>query len=194
MVVTLTEQNLSRLLQAVPDRSLFGARDRALMQFLVQTGLRVGELVGLRAEHVASLVDRKVRSLLVLPATICKGGHGRTIPLNRAAQLAVRDILKFNQARGFGVTAGDPLLYTKKHQAMTVRQVQRLIQGYRHKAGLEGITPHKFRHLFACRVLNGGATARQLQVLLGHRWLNTVEVYTHVNPAELARAVSRLPA
>jgi integrase/recombinase XerD len=178
----------------VPERSPFGVRDRALMQFWVQTGLRVGELVGLRVEHVASLVDRKVRCQLVLPAPICKGRRGRTIPVNRAAQLALRDILKFNEARGFAVAAGAPLLYTKKHQAMTVRQVQRLIQGYRRKAGLEGITPHKFRHLFACRVLNAGATARQLQVLLGHRWLNTVEVYTHVDPAALASAVNRLPA
>ena len=99
-----------------------------------------------------------------------------------------------NEARGFAVADDAPLFYTRKHQALTVRHVQKLIQFYRERAGLVGVTPHKFRHLFASRVLNAGASCRQVQVLLGHRWLNTVEVYTHVDPAGLEQAVARLPA
>jgi site-specific recombinase XerD len=188
----MTDFEFKKLLAVIPERSPFGVRDRAMLTLLVHTGLRVGELTGLKVADVADLQRRTVRARLALPAAICKGRRGRTIPLNEEARLAVRTLLQFNETRGFAVTSSAPLLYTRDHQPLGARAVQRLVQGYRRQAGLTAITPHKFRHLFADRVLHAGGNSRQLQTLLGHKHLNTSEIYTRSRPDELANLVGRL--
>lgn len=187
-----TVREWSRLVSIIEPRSPFGRRDKALIDFLPNAGLRVGEVSGLDVEHVADPVRRKVRDKVVLPAAACKYHRSRTIPLNRAAQLCIREILQFNEQRGFSLAPNAPLLVNRRHERLQPRAIQRLVQKYREQAGLNGITPHKFRHLFASRFLDAGGNTRQLQVLLGHRWLSTVQVYTVVKHESLAAVMNRL--
>jgi site-specific recombinase XerD len=188
----VTQSELARLLAVIPESSAFGARDRALLIFLQHTGLRVGELCGLNVGDLADPKRRAVHSKLVLRPEICKGGRSRTIPLCSKAQMAARDLLQFLERRGFSLDAEAPLLVRRAHDRLPVREVQRLVQGYRELAGISTVTPHSLRHHFAGRFLEVGGNVRQLQQCLGHRRLNTVEVYTRCAPDELAAVVARL--
>jgi len=180
----------TQLLSKIPARSPFGLRDSALIRLLSQTGLRVGEMVGLDVGHVFHA--GQPRHQVDLPAAICKGHHSRTIPLNAAARQAVQDLLDFLALRGFQSTPSSPLLQDRRHRRLPVREVQRLVQGYRQAAGLDvRVTPHAFRHGFASQLANR-VSLRIVQQLLGHRFLASTEVYLHNQPAQLAQAVTLL--
>ena len=172
-----TTQELQSILAAVPTRSPFGPRDRAVMVLLANTGLRVGELAGLDVRHV--LFGNQLRDALTVPKTCAKGAVSRTIPLNANAQKAVRALLAFNQSRGFAINPTSPLVQDRFHRRVPVRSVQRMIQKYREIAGVCAVTPHTYRHFFATQALHGGTSTRTVQVLLGHWRLETVEIYTH---------------
>jgi len=179
-----------RLLATISLRSPFGARDHALLRLLSQTGLRVGELVGLDVGHVYH--NGQTRHQLDLPASLCKGHRSRVLPLNEAARQAIQDLIDFLKMRGFQVTPSSPLLQDRRHRRLPVREVQRLTQNYREAAGLDIlVTPHTFRHSFASQ-LASKVSLRIIQQLLGHRFLASTEVYLHNRPEELASAVALL--
>jgi len=181
-----------RLLSAISLRSPFGARDHALIRFDLLTGLRVGELVALDVGHVWR-PEGGPRDWLDLPASACKGQRGRQIPLCLDAQQAVRDLVAFLRLRGFSTAAGAPLLTDRRHRRLAAREVQRAVQRYRERAGLDvRVTPHTLRHTFASRLVDAGVNPRAIQVLLGHECLSSTEVYLHNRPAALVEAVGRL--
>jgi len=189
-MLVLTPDEARRLIAAVDRTAIWGPRNHTLVVFLFHTGLRVGELVSLNVENVAT-PDGRVRDVLHLPAASAKYHRSRLVPLNETAQLAVRTVLAWNARYGFSVAPGAPLLVTRKHTRMSDRSVQALFAELRVKAGLDvKATPHSARHTMATVALANGGNVRALQAAIGHKRLATTEVYTHVNRSELARTVN----
>ena len=187
----LTPSEIRSLLRSIPPRSPFGLRDRAMLILLLHTGLRVSEICGLT---IGDVVQWSVpRKMLDLPGHLGKGGYARLIPLNSSARQAVSQLLGFNQARGFSIAPEAPLLVNRQGQALPVRTFQHLVQRYREAAQLSSrITPHAFRHTMASDLVQSTGNLRVAQAVLGHARLNTVQVYTHPTPAELARALDTI--
>lgn len=187
----LTPSATRQLLAAIPPRSPFGVRDHAVIRLFAQTGLRVGEMVGL---NVGDVYRQAPLDQVDLPAAICKGRHSRVIPLNDSARQAVQDLVDFLKMRGFQTNPDSPLLQDRRHRRLPVREVQRLVQVHRCTASLAvRATPHTFRHSFASQLANR-VSLRIVQQLLGHRFLGSTEVYLHNQPDQLVQAVATLPA
>lgn len=181
-----------QMLAKIRLRSPFGLRDHAVIRLFSQTGLRVGEMVGLDVGHV--FCDGAARHQLDLPATICKNHRSRVLPLNDSARQAIHDLVHFLLMRGFQTAPDSPLLQDRRHRRLPVREVQRLVQTHRQAAGLDiRATPHSFRHGFATQ-LASKVSLRIVQQLLGHRFLASTETYLHNQPDQLTQAVTALPA
>jgi integrase/recombinase XerC len=187
----LVPLELRRLLSVISFRTPFGQRDHAMLRLDYFCGLRVGELVGLDVGHVWGV--GQPRSELELLASLCKTARSRRIPLEAPAQMAILELYGFLQMRGFSVAPSAPLLVDRHHQRLSTREVQRVVQQYREKAGLEWrATPHSLRHGFASELVSQGTPLPVVQKLLGHRRLSSTEVYLHSDPAELRAAVRKL--
>lgn len=158
-----------------PDLSTnLGIRDRAWMELLYASGLRISELVGI------DLDDIELRARLV--KVHGKGSKERIVPFGSKAEEAIRAYL--------AVRAADPdeqaLFVNYRGQRITTRSVRRLFDGYLRDASLrKGISPHTMRHSFATHLLNAGADLRGIQELLGHASLSTTQKYTHLNDWQL---------
>ncbi len=165
------------LLLEQPDLSTpLGLRDRAFLELLYASGLRIAELVGIDIDDVelrARLV--KVRG---------KGAKERIVPFGSKAEEALRAWLAAREA-----PAEEAALFTNyRGQRITQRSVRRLFDRYVRGAALRaGISPHTMRHSFATHLLNAGADLRAIQELLGHASLSTTQKYTHLNDWELMK-------
>jgi integrase/recombinase XerD len=171
---TLDEPQVTRLLDAPDVTTALGLRDRAMLELLYATGLRVSELVGLRLFEL-SLDDNVVRVL-------GKGAKERLVPLGEvAAEWLARYLLT---ARGelSGQHVSDALFITARGAGMTRQMFWALIKKYALQAGIpaQRISPHVLRHAFATHLLNHGADLRVVQLLLGHADISTTQIYTHV--------------
>ena len=196
----LSIDEMSRLLDAPDASSALGRRDRAILELLYASGLRLSELVGLDIEDV-NLRARIVR-------VTGKGGKERLVPFNRSAQKALRVwyadrvLLRTARRRVSGTTKkqdvvpvtaasrtsapADPLFVNARGTRLTGRSVQRLVARYVSGCSRRfGISPHALRHSFASHLLQRGADLRAIQELLGHVQLSTTQRYTHVNTAQL---------
>ena len=178
---TLSELNVEALLAAPDTNSPLGLRDRALLELLYATGLRVSELVGLKLFSL-SLDDRVVR-------TFGKGGKERLVPLGEvAADWLTRWIREGRPALLKGRNS-DYVFVTgrRKSDGMTRQMAWTLIKKHAVAAGIprEKISPHVLRHAFATHLLNHGADLRVVQLLLGHADISTTQIYTHVARARL---------
>jgi integrase/recombinase XerD len=172
---TLSEGQVEALLAAPDINTPRGLRDRALLEVLYATGLRVSELIGLKMFEL-SLTDGLVR-------VFGKGSKERLVPLGQVAidwlERWLRDgrseLLKGNDADYVFVTA-------RKSGLMTRQMAWTLIKKYALQCGIprERISPHVLRHAFATHLLNHGADLRVVQMLLGHADISTTQVYTHV--------------
>jgi integrase/recombinase XerD len=179
----LSEPQVEQLLDVIPTDDWISTRDWAIVQVLLNTGLRVGELVDLDLPHVDLMRD-EVRVL-------GKGGHQRVVPLNRIAKKAILDWL--DRREGLGPPDTDALFLTRRsRRRLSSRAVQMMVEKYAQEAGLDNVTPHTFRHTFGTRLLERGASLREVQELLGHKSVTTTQRYTHVNQARLHKAVHRL--
>ncbi len=159
-----------------------GCRDRAILELLYGTGLRVGELVSLRCSHVGR--ERELR-------VVGKGGRERVVLLTQAARAALDDYLR--RSRPVLARPGvDALFVSRRGGPLQVRDVQRRLRAYVERAlgGLR-VTPHTLRHTFATHLLDGGADLRVVQELLGHRSLQTTQMYTHTTRARLKKVYDR---
>lgn len=163
------------LLLEQPDLSTnLGIRDRAWLEMLYASGLRISELVGI------DLDDIELRARLVKVRG--KGSKERIVPFGSKAEEAVRAYLAVREA--------DPdenaLFVNYRGGRITTRSVRRLFDGYLRGASLRaGISPHTMRHSFATHLLNAGADLRGIQELLGHASLSTTQKYTHLNDWQL---------
>ena len=169
------------LLIEQPDTSTpLGLRDRAFLELLYASGLRIAELVGIDIDDVelrARLV--KVRG---------KGAKERIVPFGSKAEEAIRAWLAAREAPA----EEEALFVNYRGSRITQRSVRRLFDGYVRDAALRaGISPHTMRHSFATHLLNAGADLRTIQELLGHSSLSTTQVYSHVDPRHLRRVYDR---
>ena len=176
---TLSEGHVEALLAAPDTTAPLGLRDRALLEVLYATGLRVSELVGLKLFNV-SLSDRVVR-------TFGKGGKERLVPLGEVAADWLQRWLKEGRAALLKSRACDHVFVTNRAAGMTRQMAWTLIKKHAVTAGIprEKISPHVLRHAFATHLLNHGADLRVVQLLLGHADISTTQIYTHVARARL---------
>jgi len=163
------------LLLEQPDLSTnLGIRDRAWMELLYASGLRISELVGIDID------DIELRARLVKVRG--KGSKERIVPFGSKAEEAVRAYLAVRE----GDAEENALFLNYRGARITTRSVRRLFDGYLRDASLRGgISPHTMRHSFATHLLNAGADLRGIQELLGHASLSTTQKYTHLNDWQL---------
>ena len=186
---------VKRLLSGINLQSTWGRRDYLLLILFCHTGLRVGEMTRLRVQDVISPNSKpeEARDEVYLSARITKTRKARVVPLNEVAQACVLKLLAFNRSLHFNTEPGDPLFPWRNHGFLPTREVQRMIQKLREKTGMsDKITPHTLRHSFASEVVRQGATLPTVQVLLGHKYISSTQIYTHTTRAEKRRAVDNL--
>lgn len=182
----LDPNEVGALLAAPDPRTPQGLRDRALLELLYATGLRVAEAAGLPVEAARALeTDEAGLAELVVEG---KGRKERGVLLDARAMAALRLYLERGRpelARRAAVPS-DMLFLNPTGNPLTPRSIQRLIAKYAKAAGiLKEVTPHVLRHSFATHLLEGGADLRAVQELLGHSSLSTTQIYTHVSADRL---------
>jgi integrase/recombinase XerC len=179
----LTVDEMFRLLDA-PDRSNPpGLRNRAILELLYSSGIRVGELIQLNCDDV--------EWELGIVKVLGKGNKERIVPIGSKAIEALRDALR---GRGSSAAQGGthPLFVNARGGRLTDRSVRRIVETYAKRCGLGGnITPHALRHSFATHLLDAGADLRDIQELLGHVSLSTTQKYTHVSVGGLMEIYDR---
>jgi integrase/recombinase XerD len=170
---SLSEAQVEALLGA-PDVGVpLGLRDRAMLETLYATGLRVSELVGLKTVEVG-LVDGVVR-------VVGKGDKERLVPLGEEARSWIERWLREGRPALLAGRPADALFVTARAAPMTRQMFWTLIRRHARTAGIDApLSPHTLRHAFATHLLNHGADLRVVQMLLGHADISTTQIYTHV--------------
>ena len=175
--VTLDADQMARLL-AITEATPLAIRDRAIMELLYSSGLRLAELTALDLVHL-DLPDRTVRVL-------GKGRKERAVPLGRVAAEALERWLK--QRAAWAAHAEPALFVGRGGQRLGRREIQKRVAHWAHRQGLaQHVHPHLFRHSFASHLLESGAELRGVQELLGHADIATTQIYTHLDFQHLAR-------
>ena len=170
---SLSEDDVVALLQAPDTHADLGLRDRAMLETLYATGLRVSELVGLKVAEV-SLEMGVLR-------VIGKGSKERLVPLGEEALDWIRRYLGVARPTLLNGRLSESLFVTQRGGAMTRQAFWYLIKRYARQAGIDKpLSPHVLRHAFATHLLNHGADLRVVQMLLGHADISTTQIYTHV--------------
>lgn len=175
---TLSVAEVERLLAAPAGEEALALRDRAMLELMYASGLRVSELVKLRRDEV----DLE-RGLVRL---IGKGGRERLVPMGEPALEALRAWLRLGRPELRKPNSGDALFLSARGTAMTRQNFWTLIKCHARAAGIDAcLSPHTLRHAFATHLLERGADLRAVQSLLGHADLSTTQIYTHVARARL---------
>lgn len=173
----LDEDQVRRLLEAPPTDRWQGLRDRAILETLYSTGMRVSELVGLNLNDVDDI-----------SGTVIVRGKGKRERLCPIGKTALTTIQRYLTKRPKRVKVPQATFVSQKLSRLTVRQVDRLLQRYAKAVQLPvAISPHSLRHSFATHLLDRGADLRSVQELLGHQHLSTTQIYTHITPQRLKR-------
>ena len=179
----LAEHEASAMVEMPQGTTLKALRDRAVLELLYASGLRVSELVGLN--------DDQLDLSLELVRVLGKGQKERIVPFGRFAAKALGEYLARRNAMLLSVAdprGRTPVFVSLRGRRLSARDVQRLVEGLRLglKAGRR-VTPHTLRHSFATHLLERGADLRSIQELLGHESLSTTQKYTHVSVQHLKR-------
>jgi integrase/recombinase XerD len=170
---TLTEEDVEKLLASPDVEDPLGLRDRTMLEVLYASGLRVSELVTLKAAQVSQ--DMGVVRIMG------KGSKERLVPLGEEALSWVKRYLKEARPQILGRRSSDALFVTARAEGMTRQSFWHLLKRHAERAGLrKAISPHTLRHAFATHLLNHGADLRVVQMLLGHSDISTTQIYTHV--------------
>jgi integrase/recombinase XerD len=170
---TLTESDVEHLLDSTDTHTPLGLRDRAMLETLYATGLRVSELVGLKLTAV-NLNDGVLR-------VTGKGNKDRLVPLGEEAVLWLKRYLTEARPLLLGKQLSDAVFVTARGDGMTRQAFWYLIKRCALVAGVtRPLSPHTLRHAFATHLLNHGADLRVVQMLLGHSDISTTQIYTHV--------------
>lgn len=170
---SLTEADVEALLQAPDVQTALGMRDRAMLETLYATGLRVSELVNLKLAELS--LDMGVLRVMG------KGSKERLVPLGELALDSVQAYLGAARAALLNGRQSDALFVTGRGGAMTRQMFWYLIKRYAVLGGVrKPLSPHTLRHAFATHLLNHGADLRVVQMLLGHADISTTQIYTHI--------------
>ncbi len=170
----LSEEQVDALLDAPDPNDPIELRDKAMLELLYATGLRVTELVSLTMENI-SLRQGVVR-------VIGKGGKERLVPMGENAVDWIESFIEQGRPQLLGENSSDVVFPSKRAKQMTRQTFWYRIKHYAVVAGIdtELLSPHVLRHAFATHLLNYGADLRVVQMLLGHSDLSTTQIYTHV--------------
>ncbi len=176
----ITKAELERLLEAPEGDDLKSLRDKAMLELLFSTGLRVSELTSLSRDIDLTKNEISVRG---------KGDKVRVVFLSDYSKLVIAEYLKKRTDMDDSLFISlAPIKKTidKNDLRLTTRSVERIVKGYAIKAGIsKKVTPHVIRHTFATDLLENGADLRSVQALLGHANISTTQIYTHVTDRHL---------
>ena len=175
-------QEVNKLIETPLKNTIFGIRDRAILELLYGTGIRVGELVNLNICNI----DLYEKTIIVFG----KGSKERILPLGNPSIRAIQEYLSsrnlFEKKIFVNKNDLEALFLNRLGGRLTTRSIRRIIIKYMKMAGLnKKISPHVLRHSFATHLLGGGADLRSVQELLGHKSLSTTQIYTHITKERL---------
>ncbi|MFA5864517.1 MAG: tyrosine recombinase XerC [Phycisphaerae bacterium] len=175
----LSFEQMQTLLETPKDVDMLGSRDKAMLETIYSTGVRVSELCDLNFDDVDFLGGMlHVRG---------KGNKERLSPIGQTAMLTIKKYLAMRQEDTRSSTFDQKALFVNKHgKRLSTRSVRRKLDKYLIQAGLDpNISPHTLRHSFATHMLNNGADLRSVQELLGHQSISTTQIYTHLTTTKL---------
>jgi integrase/recombinase XerC len=173
----LTEDDMKKLLMTPDTSRPVGMRDRAILELLYASGLRVSELANLRIDQI----NMDVREIRV----IGKGLKERLVLMGEPAAVAIETYLRESRSLLAGKKKSEYVFITRFGRPLIERRVQKIIKQYAALAGINTkLHPHTIRHTFATHLLDGGADLRVVQELLGHASLTTTQIYTHVSKSQ----------
>ena len=180
----LNKKEVERLLDAPPVKGWMGIRDRAILELMYATGLRVSEVKDLKKANVNLEADFVKCS--------GKGGKERIVPLGKIAKQAISRYLETARHRLSEKSRDDHLFLSRLGGKLSRQSLWKMIQKYAKKTGIKKhITPHTLRHSFATHLLEGGAELRGVQEMLGHADISTTQVYTHIDKDKLKKVHER---
>ena len=169
----LSEEEVVKIIESPKGSSWQTLRDRAILELLYSTGIRVGELVSLTLKDI-NFVDETIK-------VKGKGKKERIVPVGTPAMKA---LIEYIERKPYSRV--DAVFLNKYGKTLTERSVERLVDKYSKRAGIgKKVTPHTFRHSFATHMLNRGADLRTVQELLGHERITTTQIYTHLTLEKL---------
>jgi integrase/recombinase XerD len=178
---TLSEPEIARLLSAAGGKTPLEIRDRAIVELLYASGLRVSELCGARLENL-DLDEGFIRVL-------GKGNKQRLVPVGSGARKALQRYLQAGRPELVGKKTGGEVFLSVRGRKLTNQRIWQLLGALGKRAGLEkDVHPHMLRHSFATHLLQGGADLRIIQEMLGHADISTTQIYTHVDTSSLQKA------
>ncbi len=174
----LSQEEVERLLEQPILEDPPGLRDKAILESLYGTGIRISELTGLDLEDM----DLRERELRVLG----KGARERVVPIGDAAAAALREYVGLGRPKLARDSSQRALFLNQRGGRLTRQGAWELVKKYAGRVGLrEKITPHTLRHSYATHLLENGADLRYIQELLGHVSISTTQIYTHVSKARV---------
>lgn len=178
----LDEADVVKLIESPEGEGEAALRDRAVLETLYSTGIRVSELVGLNVNHIDQIGG--------VVKVYGKGKKERMVPIGEKALQVIRQYLRKRRSGESDENAA--LLFNKNGGRITDRSIRRIINKYIVKTSInEKISPHTLRHSFATHLLNHGADLRSVQELLGHANLSTTQIYTHITTERLKSAYEK---
>jgi integrase/recombinase XerD len=170
----LTMDQVSQLLDLPDTSSPFGSRDKAILELLYATGLRISEISGLTLENVY-LEEQFLR-------VMGKGNKERVVPFGEKAKVAIQDYMAHGRRELLKGKNSQFLFLNRLGKQISRVGLWKIIKGYGRKLGIESIlTPHVLRHSFATHLVEQGADLRSIQMMLGHSSISTTEIYTYVS-------------
>ncbi|MGD2279568.1 MAG: site-specific tyrosine recombinase XerD [Candidatus Omnitrophota bacterium] len=176
----LNRQEVEKLLGAPSRKGLTGPRDKAILELMYATGLRVSEVKDLKKANV-NLEAGFVK---------CsgKGGKERVVPLGKVAKDAIERYIATSRKKLLSKKEDEHLFLSRLGKRLSRQSIWKIIQKYAKQAGIKKhITPHTLRHSFATHLLEGGAELRGVQEMLGHADISTTQIYTHINKDKLKK-------
>ncbi|HEX6043102.1 MAG TPA: site-specific tyrosine recombinase XerD [Pyrinomonadaceae bacterium] len=176
----LTEDEINRLLAAADVSKEEGIRDRAVLEIMYASGLRVSELVTLKQADVDLLAG----------LVVChgKGSKERRVPLGKSA---IHWLQQYAAVKaGYGKSSS-PYVFLHRGKPFTRQLAWAMIKRHAERAGIKNVSPHTLRHSFATHLLQRGADSRSVQALLGHSDISTTQIYTHMTDVHLRSAYNR---
>jgi integrase/recombinase XerD len=180
---TLNELQVEQFLERIDTKAVHGLRDRAMIELLYASGLRISELANARLENF-NFEERVVR-------VTGKGNKTRLVPVGRKACEALAAYLSAERPKLVKPRTGSEIFLSERGTKLTTARIWQIVKKHAQRAGLkENVYPHMLRHSFATHLLSNGADLRIIQEMLGHADISTTQVYTHVDQQRL-KAVHR---
>jgi len=181
---TLGVEQVQKLIESIQPSDPQGSRDRAILELLYSSGLRVSELCAARLENL-DLDSGFIR-------VTGKGSKTRLVPVGNPAATAIRRYIESGRPPVVRPWTGAEVFLSVRGKKLTPQRVWQLIKQYSARAGIEAnVYPHLLRHSFATHLLGGGADLRIIQELLGHADISTTQIYTHVEKSGLKAVIKK---